>query len=227
MTKKWVFGELVSSHDDLEGLLAYSIYKHAKHEYICGLRKDGLSEPEIKLKADGFHDVQVACTPSLQGYRTQASNFLDILTSSIEAEKEQALSKIHITRTSELDERERKLDLKETLHAQMVVKDRKGLEKDRTAIRKEEVIKLQAAAKNITPQSKKKRIGLWLLSGFAGIAALLITVSFTYVVMLITQTDVSRAALTEKAVKSVMSVVATPPVPLDDLPVTPQKSASK
>ncbi|UUA73078.1 hypothetical protein [Cellvibrio sp. QJXJ] len=60
MTNKWVFEVLVRDDEDLEGLIAYGLYKVRKSELAKSLRKDGEDEEAIKERIKNCHDEILA-----------------------------------------------------------------------------------------------------------------------------------------------------------------------
>lgn len=76
----YIYKELVESEDDILGIIAYSLYKRQKIEYIRNFKDKTGNNPADKDLVP-FHDVSNSAS-QLESYRNQASqlaqNFLDI-----------------------------------------------------------------------------------------------------------------------------------------------------
>lgn len=75
LTKRWVFNTIVEDDDDIQGLVAYSLYKRAKRKVANGLIRDGKSEEEVMDALALFHD-QAISSGNLESYRNEAEKYL-------------------------------------------------------------------------------------------------------------------------------------------------------
>lgn len=94
MPKIWVFEELVDGEQDLQGLMAYALYKHKKHTLAVSLRNSGVDEEVISDRLNNFHDDQVA-SQQIEDYRERSSTMLDNLFVKIEEDVKDQLDKQH------------------------------------------------------------------------------------------------------------------------------------
>jgi hypothetical protein len=105
MTKKWVFEVLVRDDEDLEGLIAYGLYKVRKSELAKSLRIAGESEDVIIERIKNCHDEILASTyeqAKLKNVATALMNAMKIKTKT-QAEHE-AQEKIQLlNKKNELD----------------------------------------------------------------------------------------------------------------------------
>ncbi len=76
----YIYRELVTNENDILGIIAYSLYKRQKIEYIQGFKSRNGAEPSNEDLVP-FHDISNSLS-QLESYRNQASqlaqDFLDI-----------------------------------------------------------------------------------------------------------------------------------------------------
>jgi hypothetical protein len=76
----YIYTELVKNENDILGILAYSLYKRQKIEFIQGFKNKTGNEPS-DADLTTFHDISNSAS-QLESYRNQANqlaqNFLDI-----------------------------------------------------------------------------------------------------------------------------------------------------
>lgn len=80
--KRWVFEALVRDEEDVQGLIAYALYKKSKHELATSLRQQGKSEEEIQKAVGDFHD-NVLNSDLLGTYKDRSSRFINSIYQSI------------------------------------------------------------------------------------------------------------------------------------------------
>ena len=85
--KKWVYKELVTDKDDVQGIIAYSIYKANKDQLATSLRADGKNEDEITVQLNTFHD-HTLLNNGIDEYREKANSFLVFLYSQVHSDLE-------------------------------------------------------------------------------------------------------------------------------------------
>ena len=143
MTKKWVFGSLVTDDKDAIGLIAYALYKNEKHTLASNLRRQGKDEPTIQQEVNTFHD-QTLQNNSLSYYRDRATNYLSDLIQRVQDDERENFAK----EKTKLEKRHQN-----------------ELKNQRTKILKS-MREYQTANK-----SALEKLGLWLLSGIPGIVS--------------------------------------------------------
>lgn len=85
--RKWVFDELVLDREnDVQGLVAYALYKAHKAEIANSKRDEGLSEEAIEQEVYTFHQNVVSSDLLLKQYRKQAGDLIQEISSQIEEE---------------------------------------------------------------------------------------------------------------------------------------------
>lgn len=93
--KLWVYKRLVTSDDDVVGLVAYGFYKSRKTELADGYRRKGLDEATISQKLKEFHDQVVSGNGEVEQYRQRAELYLDSLLAATHAHaKSEAIDRI-------------------------------------------------------------------------------------------------------------------------------------
>lgn len=105
-----MFEELVNDEQDLQGLMAYALYKHKKHTLAVSLRANGTSEDAIAERLSNFHDDQVASN-QIEDYRNRSSAILDNLFVEIEEDVKDRVVKLY-EREAEKQKREHAKALK-------------------------------------------------------------------------------------------------------------------
>lgn len=170
MKKQWVFDVLVEDNEDVEGLLAYSMYKARKHELASNLRELGKQEHEIAKEIKSYHD-SIVSTPSMQkDLKLRASSMLN----EIAAQLEGGIRKV------EVQPLENKLEKQK---ADFELKIKKMKEEHDSAIRKN-TRKAQSAllanASRLSPLPIWSRFFQWLLNGFSGVFAAALMTALLY-----------------------------------------------
>lgn len=192
--KKWVFDELVEEKNDttgaldITGLIAYSLYKKTKSEVANKYRKDGASEDFIKQKIYEFHQNVLSSELMLAQYRAQAGAIIYEMESTLEDEilkeyekqyrieveeevtrayKEEHEGEIHTIK----DNHEKKIIQLENKIATMEKNHETTIEFEKKKAVTEFIKKVK---KNHT-DGRGVRFIKWLLNGFSGLIAAVIS----------------------------------------------------
>lgn len=88
MTNKWVFEVLVRGDEDLEGLIAYGLYKVRKSELAKSLRKDGATEDIIKERIKNCHDEILSSPYEQKKLNDTAAALLNVMKTNIKLQAE-------------------------------------------------------------------------------------------------------------------------------------------
>lgn len=186
--RPWVFDKLVNNGTDLEGLLAYSLYKYQKSELASQLRASQMLEADIQLRIKTLHDNVAASPLQLQSFRDNAAILLNrIVTNSEQPWKD-------------------KFNQEVSLRASKVDKEvQKRLDKFSKSI-------ISEAKKAGAPQAFNQKylypFFLWLLSGVpSALATVLIGALTLMAVLLITTSRADKIKSVDAALSEVKSVI--------------------
>lgn len=166
--KKWVFRELVANNGDMEGLIAYALYKFEKDQIASRMREDGVDDLDVDRRLREFHDQTLMSSDRLESYKEKATKKIyDSIQDAVKAADQEyriELEKMQVEHNEKmtiLNNKEKRLDAQKK---NIPAKIEEGIKKGITDC----VIK--AASTYVSPR-KRDRFWAWLKSGFAGYAA--------------------------------------------------------
>ncbi|SHO54426.1 hypothetical protein [Vibrio quintilis] len=211
MDKKWVFKQLVKDKSDIEGLIAYALYKYQKDQTATQLReKEGEPEEVISERLKLFHDGVLLSEDRLNSFRESAFVLIDQVTKSIQhnLEKEYQIKEAqrqakHNTLTRNLEQKEKSLTKRENdIDSQI----EKGIENRLKSY-------VTDAAEYVNKKSKVQKFASWLIGGFSGYAAGLILIIFVWGIIACYSNDaVSQHAMVENCIHKILDFFTTRPI---------------
>lgn len=166
--KKWVFDELVEDRKtDIQGLVAYALYKANKADIAKTKRDIGCSEKDIEAEVRTFHQNAVSSRSMLDGYRERAGNLLQELSEAIEDEvRDEYEDKVASVEWRRSEERRRQTEELSRLKSQ----HQKEIEKQR----KKAVTEFVTKVKQTPCEKALPRVVKWQWNGFSGVFAAMI-----------------------------------------------------
>ncbi|UYV18963.1 hypothetical protein K1Y77_16195 [Halomonas qaidamensis] len=166
--KRWVFDELVEDRSaDIQGLVAYALYKANKADIAKTKREQGLSEEEIVAEVSTFHQNAVNSRSMLEGYRERAGILLQELSEAIEEEvREEYEHQVASVEKKRTEDRRRQADELSRLKGQQ----KKEIDKER----KKAVTEFVAKVKQTPCEKALPRVVKWQWNGFSGVFAAII-----------------------------------------------------
>ncbi len=180
--KSWVYECLVENDEDPVGLIAYAFYKKSKHELASSLRQEGKPEAEILEAVKNHHDTVLQSKQLLAGFTREAQIFLTEILNQVETKVKANLESEHSKKVAELEK-----------------KEKKALE---AAIRD-----LKAAAANFKSPGLMKQSINWVLNGFSGVIAALITTVIIGGILYYNAPESQRQLIKQQAVESVINKI--------------------
>ncbi|MCS6237122.1 hypothetical protein G3495_18710 [Shewanella baltica] len=215
-SKKWVFSELVQHDKDVLGIVAYALYKKDKHDTASSMRSSGSGEEQIEDKIRTYHD-QVASVESMQsGYRSRAQNVLKetiFKTASGLIEEKMSQLEVMLSKVEKQSIVCNELQIK--LEQDSLIKIDKKVAQEKTKLRKELLAELSLASQKITKPSIPRRAFSWILGGFSGLAATVLSGIVLFGIAGLIADDKTKSSLRESLVRQLLTLgTSDVPVPV-------------